>query len=104
MASRKPTQRSLAEQAFEVAWERFGGQQRVFAAPRKWAFDFAFPDQMLAVEIDGFGRHQLIGGWLEDCHKLNEATRRGWRVFRFPARDKGKAVLWVKMVLEALGQ
>ena len=58
---------------------------------RQWRFDFAWPDRMLAVEIDGGafsnGRHTRGAGFVEDCRKLNAATLLGWRVLRFTAGD-----------------
>lgn len=57
-----------------------------FHPSRKWRFDFAFVDQMIALEIDGAtwtgGRHTRGSGYEEDCEKLNEAAALGWRVFR----------------------
>ena len=58
---------------------------------RRWRFDFAWPDRMLAVEIDGGafsgGRHTRGAGFSEDCRKLNAATLLGWRVLRFTGAD-----------------
>lgn len=60
----------------------------VFAPPRRWRFDLAWPDRMLAVEVDGGvwsgGRHTRGAGFIADCEKLNTATLLGWRVLRFP--------------------
>lgn len=60
---------------------------------RLWRFDFAWPEQRLAVEIDG-GRHIVrhgakgtaVGGRHNtdtDDEKLNEAAILGWRIMRF---------------------
>lgn len=58
---------------------------------RRWRFDFAWPDRMLAVEIDGGafsgGRHTRGLGFVEDCRKLTQAALMGWRVLRFTAGD-----------------
>lgn len=56
----------------------------VFAAPRKWRFDYAWPDQKVALEVQGGlfikGRHTQ-GSWLLKEHeKLNTAAALGWRV------------------------
>jgi hypothetical protein len=54
-------------------------------ATRKWAFDFAWLDQRVALEVEGlFGRHQRIGGFLNDMDKYNNAVMLGWRVLRTP--------------------
>jgi very-short-patch-repair endonuclease len=58
-----------------------------FDARRKWRFDFAWPAQQVAVEIDGatwaHGRHVRGSGFASDCDKCNTATSMGWRVLRF---------------------
>lgn len=73
-----------------------------FHPTRRWRFDFAFPSQRLAVEIDGRGRHQTVAGTRADCEKLNEATRLGWRVLRFPATDRQQAHSWARLIKEVL--
>lgn len=59
----------------------------VFARPRRWRFDFAFPDIMLAVEIEGGtwtnGRHLRPLGFEKDCEKYNAASCLGWTLLRF---------------------
>lgn len=62
---------------------------------RQWRFDFAFPDYMLAVEIEGLvvrriagemvctGRHASVQGFREDCLKYASAAVLGWNVIRF---------------------
>jgi len=56
---------------------------------RRWRFDFALSNVMLAFEIEGAtwarGRHTRGGGFAADCEKYNEAAILGWQVFRFPA-------------------
>ena len=64
-----------------------------FHATRKWRFDFAFPDQKVAVEIEGVtysgkgGRHQRAQGYEKDCVKYNEANLDGWCLLRFTPRQ-----------------
>lgn len=82
--------------AFQLRAMHLGGEgpegwqrEYVFAPPRKWRFDFAFVDRLLAVEIEGGtwtgGRHTRGAGFENDCEKYAEAILRGWRVFRFTA-------------------
>ncbi len=58
-----------------------------FCRERKWRFDLAWPDQWLAVEIDGGtwirGAHSRGYGQRRDCQKQNAAVARGWRLYRF---------------------
>jgi hypothetical protein len=57
-----------------------------FAPPRRWRFDYAFPDAKVALEVDGGvwtrGRHTRGSGWLKDTEKLNTAAVMGWRLLR----------------------
>lgn len=58
-----------------------------FHPHRLWRFDFAFPNYILAVEIDGAtnaeGRHTRGAGFAADCEKMNAATLLGWRILRY---------------------
>lgn len=76
-----------------------------FASNRKWRFDFAWPDKMLAVEIEGGtwtqGRHSRPKGFAEDCQKYNHAALLGWRVLRYTGDmvRKEEAVEQVRIAL-----
>lgn len=58
-----------------------------FCPERKWRFDYAIPEKMLAIEIEGgvwqYGRHNRAGGFLKDMEKYNKAAELGWRILRF---------------------
>ncbi len=67
---------------------------------RKWRFDFAWPELMIAVEVEGvthfgnnkngtmkIGRHQTAKGYEADCEKYNAAALAGWKVFRFTQKQ-----------------
>ena len=58
----------------------------VFAPPRKWRFDFAWPDRKVALEVEGGvftgGRHTSSVGFLKDISKYNTAESLGWHVLR----------------------
>lgn len=58
-----------------------------FHEDRKWRFDFAFPEQKIAIEIEGGlwnqGRHNRPASMIKDMEKYNEAAILGWRVLRF---------------------
>lgn len=96
-AAREP---SRYEEAFDGLLRLTGldaGCEReyVFARPRRWRFDFAWPAPKVAVEIEGgvwadrrgsVGRHLTGAGFEGDCEKYNEAAIRGWLVLRLPAK------------------
>ncbi len=75
-------------------------RQYRFAPPRRWAFDFGWPDQRVAVEIEGAtwagGRHTRGSGFLKDAEKYEKALQLGWQVYRIPSmwlKDKDRMVL-----------
>ena len=85
----------------------FDGYEREyrFYSKRRWRLDFAWPEEMVAVECDGGqwksggGRHNTDA----DREKLNTAASMGWLVLRL----SGKAIRddvdsWRKLLLQAL--
>ncbi|SIR39533.1 hypothetical protein SAMN05880558_11311 [Aeromonas sp. RU39B] len=56
----------------------------LFHPKRKWRMDFAWPVQMIALEVHGGihsgGRHTRGAGFVGDRAKMNEATLLGWTV------------------------
>ncbi len=77
-----------------------------FDPQRRWAFDFAWPERMLALEVEGGtwqgGRHTSGAGFERDCEKYNHATLAGWRVLRFTSGmiADGSAIAVVEKALE----
>lgn len=78
-----------------------------FFPTRKWRFDRAWPDLMLAIEVNGGiytqGRHSRGQGQLADFEKLNFAQIVGWRVLQFTPQqiiDNSAA----DMILAAIGR
>ena len=69
----------------------------MFHRKRKWRFDLAWPELLIAVEVEGGiwtgGRHVRGEGYEADCEKYNEAQLAGWMVLRFTPGmiKKGKA-------------
>ena len=63
-----------------------------FHPTRKWRFDYAWPDQMVALEVEGGvwrkggGAHQGAGT-IRDIEKYNEAVLLGWRLVRVVPKD-----------------
>jgi very-short-patch-repair endonuclease len=76
---------------------------------RRFAFDYAWPAQKLALEIDGGvfmdggGRHNRGSGYRQDCEKFAEAAILGWRVIRcLPEHvTSGHAMEWIRRALSA---
>lgn len=77
-----------------------------FHPVRRWRFDFAYPEYMVAVECDG-GQWAPYGGRHArdtDREKLNAAASLGWRVLRFSGemltKDPQKCV---EVIAQTLG-
>lgn len=85
-----------------------------FHPTRRWRFDFAWPNQKFAVEIEGIthygknkngsmklGRHQTAKGLEADCEKYGEAMKLGWSVYRCTQNmvKQGAAIEMVKELL-----
>lgn len=71
-----------------------------FHGTRRWRFDYAWPAQMVALEVEGGvwtgGRHTRGAGYLGDVDKYNEAALLGWLVLRCTPsklRTQGLALL-----------
>ena len=77
-----------------------------FLKKRRFRFDFAWPDRMMAVEVEGGvwtgGRHTRGQGYSRDLEKYNLATLHGWRVFRFTTQDvtTQKAIAFISAVMD----
>jgi hypothetical protein len=75
----------------------------IFHPTRKWRFDYAWPERMIAIEVEGGvfvgGRHSSGAGMTKDCEKYNYAALLGWKVLRFTSpmiRSKEKPPrLWL---------
>lgn len=80
-----------------------------FDLTRRWRFDFAWPTQKLAVEVEGGvwsgGRHTTGQGFEADAEKYNAAVLQGWRVLRFTANTikSGMAVATIAKALDMTG-
>ncbi len=100
--------RSDPEQEFQAQIHDLPPARReyMFHPTRKWRFDFAWPDLLLAVEVEGGiwtgGRHVSPVGFTKDCLKYNEAAMLGWLVLRFtPAMiQDGTARRYIEFAIE----
>lgn len=92
-----------------------------FHPHRRWRFDFAWPEQKVAVEVEGGtwsvtdargrqvgigGRHVRGVGFENDCEKYAEALCLGWVVIRVTSRQvrEGKALAWLQRALNLKGR
>ena len=85
--------KSDLEATFENLWNMMAWDlpepiaEHRFAPPRRFRFDFAWPDKLIAVELEGGvwarGRHVRGKGYESDCEKYNLAQALGWSVYRF---------------------
>lgn len=77
-----------------------------FHPKRRWRFDFAFPEQRVAVEVEGGvfvnGRHSRGAGMLADMEKYNAAAEAGWVVLRYGNAHirGGQAITQIERVLK----
>ena len=81
-------------------------REHKFHPVRKWRFDFAWPDQKIAVELHGAtysnGRHNRGAGMRNDADKVNAAQLMGWITLIFTS-DHLKDGTAIQHVKEALG-
>lgn len=100
----QPRERSNGEVALEAqlveAGLTFVTEYR-FVLDRKWRLDFAFPEQKVAVEVQG-AVHRIKSRYKSDIEKFNHLTLEGWAVLLFRAEHirKGLAVPLIQEVLE----
>lgn len=77
-----------------------------FHPERRWRFDLAWPDRLLAVEVDGggfvAGHHSRGVGMDDDAEKITSAVALGWRVARVTPRliRDGRALTLVIAALQ----
>lgn len=61
-------------------------REYIFHPVRKWRFDFAWPEFLLACEVEGGtatgGRHVTPAGFRADCDKYAAAMLLRWDVYR----------------------
>lgn len=62
-------------------------KEYTFCPGRRFRFDYALPEKMIAVEVDGgiwkLGRHNRPQTFQRDLEKFNRASAMGWRIFRY---------------------
>jgi very-short-patch-repair endonuclease len=77
-----------------------------FHAVRKWRYDYAWPDEKIALEVEGGvftqGRHTRGSGFLADMTKYNFGAADGWCVLRCTPKDL-RSPATVALLRQALG-
>lgn len=62
-----------------------------FDRKRRWRFDYAWPEQKVALEVEGGvwiqGRHTRGSGFVKDMEKYNRAASLGWLVLKVQPKD-----------------
>ena len=88
--------------------------QYKFHTERRWRLDFAFPDVLLGVELDGgifaaengteAGRHARGAGRVKDFEKRNAAAELGWFVLCYgpPQVRTGEAAIQIERLVKKL--
>ena len=88
-----------ADAASEQSWHEY-------RRGRNWRFDFCWPSEMVAVEVDGAtwsaGRHTRGSGFQSDAEKRNRAQLLGWKVLTFTRLDvtSGRALATIEAALK----
>lgn len=104
LSFKKSDEKKRLENSFAFSWRKCEAYRRaglvlegqlMFHPTRLFKFDFAIPSIKVAFEIDGGvwtgGRHNRGQGFVDDLHKLNEAIKLGWRVFRVADASTSKS-------------
>lgn len=91
-----------------AAWSLKSGfavvRELEFHQERRWRFDFAIPDKMIALEYEGIfsnkSGHTTKTGYTKDVEKYDEAAALGWTVIRFTAKDYRTVIERLEQQLE----
>lgn len=100
----KSQESTLAQQLTEAGITGWNTQYK-FSESRKYTFDFAFPERMIAIEVEGAtwvaGRHTRGKGYEDDCRKYNYAQLEGWKVLRFTSDQvkRKEAIRLLKIII-----
>jgi hypothetical protein len=88
------------------AYPILGKPEVQFHPPRRWRFDLAWPELMVAFECEGgiwvSGRHTRGKGFEADCEKYSVAAALGWSVVRASVGqiEKGTALEWLDQTIK----
>lgn len=100
------------EREYRFAAEHVGLGQGIHARLREaglrdWRLDFARPDLLLGVEVEGgawvAGRHNRPAGFHADLMKYDNAIRLGWTIYRCDGQmiREGRAIETIRRMIDA---
>ena len=104
-----------SELAFQLRAVKIDAEREYrFHSTRRWRFDFAIPQEKIAVEVEGLvykgkgkgttlaGRHVSVKGYHDDKEKYNNAAILGWRIIYATSKTikSGEAIAWIEQALE----
>lgn len=102
-----PQEDALARKLVEAGLGGFSRNFR-FHETRKWMFDFAWPDLMVAMEFEGIGgkfsRHTSFKGYTGDCEKYSNASLLGWLLIRVTDPMLKGEEIGMRLIAEAIQQ
>lgn len=96
----------MLEPRFARLLKQAGLAPAVFQFPvGKYEVDFAYPELMIAIEVDGYGPHASRRAFQSDRDRQNVLVGRGWMVLRFTWADVVRRPDHVARVIRsAIGQ
>ena len=98
-------ERAAVAKLFEDAGLPLPVPEHRFHPTRLWRFDYAWPAEKIAVEVEGGiwtgGRHINPAGFIADLEKYNAAAVLGWRIIRMTPKSIA-TLISVHLVREAM--
>lgn len=71
----------------------------------RFRVDFAYPELLIAIEVDGYGSHSSPSAFQADRTRQNELVGKGWMVLRFTWADVVRRPERVaRQIADAIGQ
>ena len=68
-------------------------QYRVVVDDQTYFLDLAYPEHMVAIEVDGFDFHRARGVFDRDRVRQNDLVRAGWTVLRFTSESTAEEIV-----------
>lgn len=100
----------LLEPRFAQLRLRHGLPEPVFQlcvrwGPKRFVIDFAYPDLMIAIEVDGYEKRATREAFQSDTERQTALAAMGWKVLRFTWADVVRRPGYVaRVILEVIGR